>query len=268
MEERPLPGDLPPAAHSRPSSRPPPSPTLDAARPSPQAEVGGDALAAWGCQIDKAHQKLLREIAEDAVETAHWTHRRGFSPRVMSALADVPRHLFVPEHMRDVAYDNRPLPIGFGQTISQPFIVAVMTDLLDLAPDDRVLEIGSGSGYQTAVLAHLADTVYSVELVPELAATAAEILARLGCDNVRMRQGDGYAGWPEAAPFDAAIVTAAPPDIPPALVDQLRTGGRLVVPIGEAGETQFLYRCLKRPDGILEKSCMLPVAFVPMLPAH
>lgn len=185
----------------------------------------------------------------------------------MRALADVPRHLFVPENMREAAYDNRPLPIGFGQTISQPFIVAVMTDLLDLAPADRVLEIGTGSGYQTAVLARLAGTVYSIELVSELAAAASKILARLGCDNVRMRQGDGYAGWPEEAPFDAVIVTAAPPEIPPALVDQLRVGGRLVVPIGEVGETQYLYRCLKRPDGTLEKSCMLPVAFVPMLPA-
>jgi protein-L-isoaspartate(D-aspartate) O-methyltransferase len=226
-----------------------------------------DAGAARGCQIDKAHQKLLQEIAEDAVETAHWTKRRGFSPRVMAALTDVPRHLFVPEHMRDVAYDNRPLPIGFGQTISQPYIVAVMTDLLDLAPEDRVLEIGTGSGYQTAVLARVAGTVYSIELVPELAATASCLLSRLGCDNVHMRHGDGYAGWPEAAPFEAIIVTAAPPDIPPALVDQLAIGGRLVVPIGEAGETQFLYRCVKRPDGTLEKSCMLPVAFVPMLPA-
>jgi protein-L-isoaspartate(D-aspartate) O-methyltransferase len=169
--------------------------------------------------------------------------------------------------MRNVAYDNRPLSIGFGQTISQPYIVAVMTDLLDLAPEDRVLEIGTGSGYQTAVLAHLARKVYSIELVPELAATAADLLARLGCNNVQMRQGDGYAGWPQAAPFDAIIVTAAPPDIPPALVDQLHIGGRLVIPIGEPGETQFLYRCVKRPDGTLERSCMLPVAFVPMLPA-
>ncbi len=184
----------------------------------------------------------------------------------MAALADVPRHLFVPASMRDVAYDNRPLPIGFGQTISQPYIVAVMTDLLDLTPEDRVLEIGTGSGYQTAVLARLAGTVYTIELVPELAETASKLLARLGSDNVHMRRGDGYAGWPEAAPFDAIIVTAAPPDVPPALAEQLGIGGRLVLPIGEPGGTQFLYRCVKRPDGSLDKACMLPVAFVPMLP--
>jgi protein-L-isoaspartate(D-aspartate) O-methyltransferase len=185
----------------------------------------------------------------------------------MTALAEVPRHLFVPETMRDVAYDNRPLPIGFGQTISQPYIVAVMTDLLDLEAEDRVLEIGTGSAYQTAVLARLARTVYSIELVPDLAAAAAAMLSRLGYEDVHIRQGDGYAGWPEASPFDAVIVTAAPPDIPPALVKQLRTGGRLVIPIGKPGETQFLYRCVKQGDGSLEKSCMLPVAFVPMLPA-
>ncbi|MFO1155002.1 MAG: protein-L-isoaspartate(D-aspartate) O-methyltransferase [Rhodospirillales bacterium] len=186
----------------------------------------------------------------------------------MDALAKVPRHLFVPANLRSSAYDNRPLPIGFGQTISQPFIVATMTDLLDLSPDARVLEIGTGSGYQTAVLARLAATVFSIELVPELAATSAETIAHLRLDNVRIRQGDGYAGWPGEAPFDAIIVTAAPPHIPPALVDQLHVGARLVVPIGEAGETQFLYRCVKRQDGTLDKSCMLPVAFVPMRPAR
>ncbi|MFO1126932.1 MAG: protein-L-isoaspartate(D-aspartate) O-methyltransferase [Rhodospirillales bacterium] len=215
---------------------------------------------------DKSRQRLLKAIADDAMETASWTQRPAFSPRVMAAVAEVPRHLFVPEARRDAAYDNRPLPIGFGQTISQPYIVALMSDLLDLAPTDRVLEIGTGSGYQTAVLSRLAAVVYSIELVPELATAASATLSRLGYDNVHIRQGDGFAGWPEQAPFDATIVTAAPPDIPPALAAQLRPGGRLVIPTGFPGATQYLYRCVKQTDGSLEQSCMLPVAFVPMLP--
>jgi protein-L-isoaspartate(D-aspartate) O-methyltransferase len=217
--------------------------------------------------IGEEHQRLLREIAEDAVETARWTGRRAFATRVMDAMAAVPRHLFVTNRQRAAAYDNRPLPIGHGQTISQPYIVAVMTDLLDLAPTDRVLEIGTGSGYQTAVLHQLAAFVVSIECVPELAEQARRRLAALGCDRVRVQIGDGFRGCPEEAPFDAIIVTAAPPAIPQPLVDQLKPGGRLVVPVGAAGDTQMLYRCVKAADGRVEAEPKLPVAFVPMVPA-
>lgn len=213
-----------------------------------------------------AQEDLLQQITIDAAETATWTGRTRFSPAVMEAMRAVPRHAFVPTHEQVFAYDNRPLGIGFGQTISQPYIVAVMTELLDLTKDDRVLEVGTGSGYQTAVLAHLARRVYSIEVIPALAKAARARLATLGYDNVEVRVGDGYQGWPEAAPFEAIIVTAAPPSIPPALTEQLAVGGRLVVPIGPTGETQMLYRCCKRADGSLEQERKLPVAFVPMVP--
>jgi protein-L-isoaspartate(D-aspartate) O-methyltransferase len=216
---------------------------------------------------EKARQRLVSEIAREAAATARWTGRARFQPRVMAALAAVPRHRFVTERDRPVAYENRPLAIGHGQTISQPYIVAVMTDLLDLAATDRVLEIGTGSGYQTAVLARLAGQVYSIESVPALADQARRRLADLGCQPVHLRVGDGFRGWPEAAPFDAIIVTAAPTAIPAALAAQLAVGGRLVVPVGAAGDTQMLFRCVKAADGHLDTEAKLPVAFVPMLPA-
>lgn len=212
------------------------------------------------------HEALLRQIADDAAETASWTGRAVLSPRVMDAMRRVPRHAFVAETDQRFAYDNRPLAIGFGQTISQPYIVAVMTELLDLAPEDRVLEVGTGSGYQTAVLARLARMVYSLEVVPELAVAARRRLANLGNTNVAIRESDGFEGWPEQAPFQAIIVTAAPTAIPPALVEQLAIGGRLVVPVGPAGDSQMLYRCCKRADGSLQMVRKLPVAFVPMVP--
>jgi protein-L-isoaspartate(D-aspartate) O-methyltransferase len=212
------------------------------------------------------HEALLRQIADDAAETASWTGRALFSPPVMDAMRWVPRHAFVAEADQRYSYDNRPLAIGFGQTISQPYIVAVMTELLDLDPEDRVLEVGTGSGYQTAVLARLARMVYSLEVVPELAVVARHRLAELGYTNVAVREGDGFEGWPKQAPFQAIIVTAAPMAIPPALVEQLAAGGRLVVPVGPAGDTQMLYRCCKRTDGSLQTERKLPVAFVPMVP--
>jgi protein-L-isoaspartate(D-aspartate) O-methyltransferase len=183
----------------------------------------------------------------------------------MAAMARVPRHEFVPEWEIPFAYANRPLGIGHGQTISQPYIVAVMTDLLDLKEDDRVLEVGTGCGYQAAVLAETAGQVYTLESVPELAEQARFRLQRLGYRNVTVRVGDGYRGWPEEAPFDAIMVTAAPPDIPPALGEQLGTGGRMVIPVGRSNETQMLYRCVKQADGTLSKEAKLPVAFVPMV---
>ncbi len=212
-----------------------------------------------------ARTRLLHRIAADTAETASWTGRPALAARVMRAIACVPREAFVAPSDGDVAYDNRPLGIGCGQTISQPFIVALMSDLLDLAPGERVLEIGTGCGYQSAVLAELGAAVFSVERVPELAEAARQRLRRLGYERVHVRHGDGFDGWPQEAPFDGIIVTAAPEELPPALPPQLATGGRLVIPIGPRGDNQMLWRCVKQADGTLEMRRMLPVAFVPML---
>jgi protein-L-isoaspartate(D-aspartate) O-methyltransferase len=185
---------------------------------------------------------------------------------VLRAVRTVPRHEFVPKESRDASYEDRPLSIGYGATISQPYIVAAMTELLDVAPDHRVLEIGTGSGYQAAVLSVLVSTVYSIEIVPELGAAAKAALQRLGYRNVQVRVGDGYRGWPEHAPFDRIILTAAPPQVPQALIDQLRPGGKLVAPVGEAGE-QHLLVIDKGRDGRLQRRSVFPVMFVPMVPA-
>ena len=219
-------------------------------------------------ELSLARERLLEDIAAEARHTADWTGRAVLSPRVMATMAKVPRHEFVPAPDHALAYINRPLSIGHGQTISQPYIVAIMTDLLDLNENDRVLEIGCGSGYQAAVLAELAKDVYSVEVVSKLAEEARLRLERLNYPNVHIRVGDGYAGWPDQAPFDAIIVTSAPPSIPDALVEQLKAGGRLVIPVGRAGETQTLYRCERMADGRLVPSSKLPVAFVPMVPGN
>ncbi|HYO14011.1 MAG TPA: protein-L-isoaspartate(D-aspartate) O-methyltransferase [Thermoanaerobaculia bacterium] len=183
-------------------------------------------------------------------------------PAVLAAMEQVPRHLFVPEGERKNAYADRPLPIGFGQTISQPYIVALMTELLDLGPGDRVLEIGTGSGYQAAVLSRIAREVYTIEIVKPLGERARRTLGRLGYDNVRVRIGDGYKGWPEKAPFDAILVTAAPPTVPEPLLKQLKVGGKLVLPVGRV--IQNLYVFTKRADGGFDKKEVLPVLFVPM----
>lgn len=182
-------------------------------------------------------------------------------PRVLDAMRRVPRHRFVPGDQRPHAYADRPLPIGHRQTISQPYIVAFMTEALQLAPDARVLEIGTGSGYQTAVLAELAAAVYSIEIVPPLAERAAAVLAETGYDNVRLREGDGYAGWPDEAPFDAIMVTAAPDHVPQPLVDQLAVGGRMIVPVG--AQRQTLTVLVRTDEGVTEEAT-LPVLFVPM----
>jgi protein-L-isoaspartate(D-aspartate) O-methyltransferase len=188
--------------------------------------------------------------------------RRGVRDgRVLAAMRKVPRHLFVPSEEQGYAYADTPLPIGYRQTISQPYIVAFMTEALELKPQDRVLEIGTGSGYQTAVLAELVQEVYSIDIVAPLAQQAEERLRRLGYTNVRIRVGDGYRGWPEAAPFDAIMVTAAPDHVPQPLVDQLREGGRLVVPVGRW--EQDLVRLRRTPKGI-HRETLLPVRFVPM----
>jgi protein-L-isoaspartate(D-aspartate) O-methyltransferase len=187
---------------------------------------------------------------------------RGVSnERVLQAMLKVERHKFVPEEYLDYAYCDDPLPIGEGQTISQPYIVALMTELLDVQPGDRVLEIGTGSGYQAAILAELTDQVYSIEIVPKLAETAAERLHRLGYDNVVVKCGDGYQGWAEHAPFDGIIVTAAPEQVPQPLVDQLKVGGRLVIPVGAS--YQNLVLIIKTEKGVKSKT-VIPVRFVPM----
>ncbi|MCB2102538.1 MAG: protein-L-isoaspartate(D-aspartate) O-methyltransferase [Rhodobacterales bacterium] len=213
----------------------------------------------------RALAALLEAIAADTRDTAAWTGRTHLAPRVLEAMGRVPRHEFVRPRDRYRAYLNQPLPIGAGQTISQPFIVALMTDLLDLDPADRVLEVGTGCGYQTAVLAHLAARVDSVEIRPELAAGAAERLAALGLDNVALHGGDGFAGWPAAAPYDAIMVTAAPLEVPPALVEQLAPGGRIVIPLGPVGGPQVLYRGRRGAAGALHGDNLLPVGFVPLV---
>jgi protein-L-isoaspartate(D-aspartate) O-methyltransferase len=183
--------------------------------------------------------------------------------RVLAAMNRVPRHELVPEALRSQAYEDRPLPIGLGQTISQPYIVAFMTETVRVRPGDRVLEIGTGSGYQAAVLAELGVQVYSIEILAPIAERARKDLSRLGYGRVRLRVGDGYGGWPEAAPFDAIIVTAAPEDVPRPLVDQLKPGGRLVLPVGASG-SQELVLITKRTGGE-QREQLLPVRFVPMI---
>lgn len=180
---------------------------------------------------------------------------------VLTAIGSVLRHRFVPEELSSNAYDDRPLPIGFDQTISQPYIVAYMTEALGLSPEARVLEIGSGSGYQTAVLAELVREVYSIEIVPELAARSRNLLSALGYENVDIREGDGYAGWPEKAPFDAIIVTASPDHVPQPLIDQIAVGGRLVIPVGRGIQNMMILT--RTPNQVVEE-ITLPVRFVPM----
>lgn len=208
---------------------------------------------------------LLEEIRKDFADTATWTGRRDPSQHLMAALRSVNRAEFVPKNEIDYAYLNTPLPIGYQQTISQPYIVAIMTELLDLAPNHTVLEIGTGSGYQAAILAELARRVYSIEVVPQLAQRAAETLRRLGYANVEVRSGDGHAGWPEAAPFDAIIVTAAAAEMPTALLAQLKPGGRLVIPVGAPDGNQELTLVEKTTSGETRQRAILPVAFVPLV---
>ncbi len=187
------------------------------------------------------------------------------NPDVLRVMRSTPRHRFVPESIRAMAYQDSPLPIGYDQTISQPYIVAYMTELLEPSRSCRVLEIGTGSGYQAAVLSPLAREVYSLEIVPDLARRAGALLAELGYKNVTVRQGDGYRGWPERAPFDRIILTAAPPEIPQILLDQLAPGGRLVAPVGRFTLTQELVVVDKSRDGKLTRRSSLPVRFVPMV---
>lgn len=208
--------------------------------------------------------KLLLDIEQEYLYTAGLTGKSRPDPRVLRAMAAVPRHQFVPREARPLAYENFPLSIGYGQTISQPYIVALMTDLLAIHADDRLLEVGCGSGYQTAILACLAKEVLSLEIVEPLAVAASARLRRLGYDRVTVKVGDGYQGWPEKAPFNGIILTAAAPEVPPPLVAQLAVGGRMVLPLGPPGGPQQLLLLSKGEDGGLDQRVVLDVAFVPL----
>jgi len=205
-------------------------------------------------------QKMVR----DQIEAPGWTRDVVTDPAVLQAMRDVPRHKFVPREEQKKAYDDTPLPIGHGQTISQPYVVAEMTALLHLTPDSKVLEIGTGSGYQAAVLAHLTPHVYTIEIIEPLAKRAAETLDDQGYKDVKVRQGDGYYGWPEAAPFDAIIVTCAAGHLPQPLWDQLKPGGRIVIPIGGTFSVQRLVVIEKTQDGKRLTNSIMGVRFVPM----
>jgi protein-L-isoaspartate(D-aspartate) O-methyltransferase len=207
---------------------------------------------------------LVSEIRMRVSETRSYLGKEELDERVLAAVAAVPRHEFVPAALQRFAYDNRPLPIGYEQTISQPSLVAMMTDLLELPEEDcHVLEIGTGSGYQAAILAEICTSVHTIEIVEPLAERSASLLKRLGYDNVSVRSGDGFAGWPEAAPFDSIVVTAAAEEAPPPLIEQLRPGGRLVIPLGPAGGVQELVVIDKDADGSLDRRLVFPVRFVP-----
>ena len=215
------------------------------------------ALAVAGPVADTTHQQMRDRMVQDQIAARGVT-----DPAVLRAMRTVPRHRFVPGAPPERAYADRPLPIGHGQTISQPFIVATMTAIVDPDPSDRALEVGTGSGYQAAVLAEVVDSVYTIEIVPELAQTARQRLARMRYNNVRVRTGDGYAGWPERAPFDIIVVTAAPEQIPPPLINQLADGGRMIIPVGPEGRTQQLMLITKK-DGEVNRRRITPVRFVP-----
>jgi protein-L-isoaspartate(D-aspartate) O-methyltransferase len=209
---------------------------------------------------------MVSEVEAMYAETRFETGLAAMSPAVRKAMGKVERHRLVPASDRARAYRNHPLPIGGGQTISQPYIVALSTDLLVPKPGDVVLEVGTGSGYQAAVLAEIVSKVYSIEIIPALGNEARKRLEELGYRNIEVRIGDGYAGWPEKAPFDGIVVTAAAPRVPPALVEQLKPGGRMVIPVGGEGDIQYLKLLTKRADGGVDEKKVLPVRFVPLVP--
>ncbi len=228
--------------------------------------------AAAGDAADDAYaarrRALVEDIERDVRDTARYLNRRQLDERVITAMATVPRHEFVPVEDRDLAYENRPLPIGHGQTISQPYIVAIMSDLAEPGAGCRALEVGTGSGYQAAVLSQLCREVFSIEIIEPLGVQARARLQRLGYDNVTVRIGDGYYGWTEHAPFDVIVVTAVASHIPPPLIEQLRPGGRMVLPVGTRFTTQQLVVVHKREDGKVTTRQVLPVAFVPLTGGH
>ena len=209
-------------------------------------------------------RRMVDDVTALVRETRAEIGKRSLDERVMAVMGKVPRHEFVPADQRPHAYENRPLPIGHGQTISQPYIVALMTDLARVQPGHTVLEVGTGSGYQAAVMAQLAKAVYTIEIVEPLGLQARQRLQKLGYDTVQVRLGDGYYGWEEHAPYDAILVTAAASHIPPPLIRQLKAGGRMVIPVGASFLVQQLMLVEKNPDGTVSTRQILPVAFVPL----
>jgi len=213
-------------------------------------------------------QRMLNDIEMEVRMTSHLIGKKSLDDKVMAVMEQVPRHEFLPADLRYCAYENGPAPIGSGQTISQPYIVALMSDLLNTKPADIILEIGTGSGYQTAILSQLVQQVYSVEIIADLATSAGRRLNKLGYDNVEVRNDDGYFGWPEHAPYDGIIVTAAAPHIPRSLIDQLRPGARLVLPVGLPYSYQELIVVEKKANGEIETRKVLGVSFVPLTGDH
>ena len=237
-------------------------PTLPISAGSLQAQ---EAEAAQEAEFREARERLVREHIADSPYGSQYAVE---NERVLRAMRTVPRHRFVPEDLVRHAYADRPLPIGHGQTISQPFIVASMTELLGVGPEDRVLEIGTGSGYQAAVLAEIVARVFTIEIVEALAVSARARLEELGYENVAVRHGDGYFGWESEAPFDGIIVTAAASHIPPPLVEQLRPGARMVIPVGPPFQVQNLMLVEKQADGSVVQRSLMPVRFVPFTRAE
>lgn len=225
-------------------------------------------LAAAAEDYTVLRQRLVEQVSEDVNRTRAYIGKSALDERVMRVLGTVGRHRFVPVSLQSQAYENRPLPIGYGQTISQPYIVALMTDLLEPEAGDVVLEIGTGSGYQAAILSRLVDRVYTIEIIPELAESASARLRRLGFENVEVKNADGYYGWQEHAPFDSIIVTAASSHIPPLLVQQLKPGGVLMIPVGPAFQVQQLSLVKKDAGGEVTVRQVMPVRFVPFTGEH
>ena len=226
------------------------------------------SMAAVSDEYENQRQQMVAAIVDDVEITAKYINKKSFDQAVILTMNTVPRHEFVPDYLRSVAYENRPLPIGHGQTISQPYIVALMTDLLQPEPDQSVLEIGTGSGYQAAVLSHLVAQVYSIEIIEPLGKATTQLLKQQGYNNIETRIADGYNGWLQHAPFDSIIVTAAISHIPPPLVKQLKNGGRMVIPVGTRFQTQYLTLVEKDMQGNVTTRQLLPVYFVPFTGSH
>ncbi len=226
------------------------------------------SFSAQAGEYDVLRHKMVEEVLANVAAEVSYSGGSTLHPDVVAAMQKVERHLFVPASQTARAYLNRPLPIGYGQTISQPLIVAMMTDLMQVKDGDKILEIGTGSGYQAAILAEIAKSVYSIEIIRPLGKQAAKRLKSLGYHNVEVRVGDGYYGWPEASPFDAIIVTAAASHVPPPLLKQLKPGGRMLIPLGMHFMTQYLMLVEKQMDGSVISRQILPVRFVPFTREH
>ncbi len=230
--------------------------------------AGPDGAIMAGDDFSKQRRRMVHLIERDVRETSRYIGTASLSPTVMEAMRSVKRHEFVPPYQKPYAYQNRPLAIGHGQTISQPYIVALMTHLLGISPAGKVLEVGTGSGYQAAILSTLIDKVYSIEIIEPLGQQAKERLERLGYTNVQCRIGDGYYGWEEHGPYDGIIVTAAASHVPPPLLRQLKPGGRIVIPVGSRFLTQQLLLVEKDAEGKITTHQVLPVRFVPLTGKH